>query len=70
MAEMTVERRLIVVFVEKLTKDLEDEALAYFENVKRRNLEAAEAWEAMASRLERTNAHRDANEAAREARAV
>ena len=47
-----------------------DAAAASLENVKRRNLEAAEAWEAMADRLERTNAHRDANEAAREARAI
>ncbi|GAA4041178.1 hypothetical protein GCM10022281_22700 [Sphingomonas rosea] len=34
-------------------------------NVRTLNLEAAEAWEAMADRLTRTMVHRDANEAAR-----
>jgi hypothetical protein len=36
-------------------------------NVKERNLHAALAWEAMADRLHRTNAHREANAAARAA---
>lgn len=41
---------------------------ASLENVRARQLEAAEAWEAMADRLTRTNAHREANEVARAAR--
>ena len=57
-------------YAERAAQCRRDADEASLENVKRRNLEAAEAWEAMADRLERTNAHRDANEAAREARAV
>ncbi|WP_300973898.1 hypothetical protein [Sphingomonas sp. LHG3406-1] len=38
------------------------------DNVRQRNLDAASAWEAMADRLVRTNAHREANEVARAAR--
>lgn len=55
-------------YAERAAQCRRDADEASLENVKRRNLEAAEAWEAMANRLERTNAHRDANEAAREAR--
>lgn len=35
------------------------------DNVRERNFNAALAWEAMAERLHRTNAHREANAAAR-----
>ena len=35
------------------------------DNVRERNLNAALAWDAMAERLHRTNAHREANAAAR-----
>lgn len=36
-------------------------------NVRERNFNAALAWDAMAERLHRTNAHREANAAARAA---
>ncbi len=57
-------------YAERAAECRRDADAARLENVKKRNLEAAIAWDAMADRLERTNAHRDANEAAREARAV
>ena len=57
-------------YAERAAQCRRDADEASLENVKRRNLEAAAAWEAMAERMVRTNAHRDANEAAREARAV
>jgi len=41
---------------------------ATLENVRRRSLEAATAWEAMAARITRTNAHREANEVGKIAR--
>jgi len=42
-----------------------DANAATLDNVRDRNLNAALAWEAMADRLVRTNAHREANAAAR-----
>jgi hypothetical protein len=36
-------------------------------NVRQRHLDAAEAWDGMAERITRTNAHREANLAGREA---
>ena len=57
-------------YAERAAQCRRDADAASLENVKKRNLEAAMAWEAMADRLQRTNAHRDANEAAREARSA
>jgi hypothetical protein len=57
-------------YAERAAECRRDADAASLENVKKRNLEAAIAWEAMADRLERTNAHRDANEAARETRVI
>lgn len=42
-----------------------DADAATLDNVRERNLNAALAWEAMADRLVRTNAHREANATAR-----
>ena len=39
---------------------------ATLENVRRRHLDAAVAWDGMAERINRTNAHREANLARRE----
>ena len=55
-------------YAERAAECRRDADAASLENVKRRNLDAATAWEAMADRMVRTNAHRDANEAARETR--
>jgi hypothetical protein len=55
-------------YAERAAECRRDADAASLENVKRRNLDAATAWEAMADRMVRTNAHRDANEAAREIR--
>jgi hypothetical protein len=55
-------------YAERAAECRRDADAASLENVKQRNLDAAIAWEAMADRMTRTNAHRDANEAAREAR--
>jgi hypothetical protein len=40
---------------------------ATLENVRQRSLDAATAWDGMAERITRTNAHREANQASREA---
>jgi hypothetical protein len=39
---------------------------ATLENVRQRSLDAAVAWDGMAERITRTNAHREANQARRE----
>jgi hypothetical protein len=57
-------------YAERAAECRRDAAAASLENVKRRNLEAATAWEAMADRMTRTIAHREANEAGRETRSA
>lgn len=57
-------------YTERAAECRRDAAAASLENVRRRNLDAATAWDAMAERLLRTNAHREANEAVREARSL
>jgi hypothetical protein len=52
-------------YAERAAECRRDAAAATLVNVRQRNLEAADAWEAMAARMNRTNAHREANEAAR-----
>lgn len=52
-------------YAERAAQCRREAADASLDNVKRRNLDAAAAWDAMAERMVRTNAHRDANEAAR-----
>ena len=47
-----------------------DAETSTLDNVRRRNLDAADAWDAMAERLNRTNAHREANEAVRADRSL
>ncbi|GAA4011841.1 hypothetical protein GCM10022280_06940 [Sphingomonas swuensis] len=55
-------------YAERAAECRKDAEAATLDNVRNRNLEAASAWEAMAERMVRTNAHREANEASRAAR--
>lgn len=55
-------------YAERAAQCRRDAEASTLTNVRQRNLDAAEAWDAMADRLVRTNAHREANEEARAAR--
>jgi hypothetical protein len=55
----------LTFYREQAARCRSDADAATLENVRHRNAEAALAWEAMAERLLRTNAHRDSNEAAK-----
>ena len=54
-----------VFYNERAADCRRDAAAASLENVRQRNLDAATAWDAMAERLSRTEAHREANLAKR-----
>lgn len=54
-------------YAERAAQCRQDAEAATLVNVRQRNLEAAEAWDAMAERMNRTIAHREANQARREA---
>lgn len=54
-------------YAERAAQCRRDADSATLVNVRQRNLEAAEAWDAMAERITRTLAHREANEASRKA---
>ena len=53
-------------YAERAAQCRRDAANATLENVRRRNLDAAEAWDGMAERITRTIAHREANLASRD----
>lgn len=52
-------------YTERAAECRRDAEAASLSNVKQRNLDAALAWDAMAERLSRTEAHREANLAKR-----
>ncbi len=52
-------------YTERAAECRRDADAASLANVKQRNLDAAMAWDAMAERLSRTEAHREANLAKR-----
>ena len=53
-------------YAERAAECRRDADAATLDNVKQRNLDAAVAWEAMAERMNRTIAHREANQARRD----
>jgi hypothetical protein len=53
-------------YAERAAECRRDAASATLDNVRQRNLDAASAWDAMADRMNRTIAHREANQARRE----